>query len=100
MVARRRIEAARLGRFGLVELDGIMMTPLSKERDLLIEVYTATNKPDEVNKNRELWAKYPAAKDAMPMRKREEVTATGASSRDAQQATHFLITWFERQHDA
>ncbi|MFQ3650698.1 MAG: hypothetical protein SNJ75_10215 [Gemmataceae bacterium] len=35
--------------------------------DRLIDLYTATNKPDEVKKYQQLRAKYPAKKEAAPM---------------------------------
>jgi tetratricopeptide (TPR) repeat protein len=44
-------------------------TRLPEALDRLIELYTATNKPDEAKKYRELRAKYPPAKEVAPMPK-------------------------------
>ncbi len=42
------------------------MTPISESLDRLIELYTATNKPDEAMKYKDLRAKYLAPKEAAP----------------------------------
>jgi serine/threonine protein kinase/tetratricopeptide (TPR) repeat protein len=42
-------------------------TRIPEALDRLIELYTATNKPDEVKKYQELRAKYPTPKEAAPM---------------------------------
>jgi hypothetical protein len=42
-------------------------TRIPEALDRLIELYTATNKPDEVKKYQELRAMYPTAKELLPM---------------------------------
>ncbi len=45
----------------------VIGTPIPKSLDRLIELYTATNKPDEVKKYRDLRAEYPTPKEVAPM---------------------------------
>ncbi len=47
-------------------------TRIPEALDRLIELYTATDRPDEAKKYRELRAKYPAAKDVAPMPKEKK----------------------------
>jgi hypothetical protein len=41
-------------------------TRIPEALDRLVELYTATNKPDEVKKYQELRAKYPTPKEVLP----------------------------------
>ena len=48
------------------------ITRIPEALDWLIALYTATNKPDEAKKFRELRAKFPTPKEAAPMPKKKK----------------------------